>query len=234
MPPDNTAIVTDFDKVIAELARRLSDENKASKRASLSALFKHPATLLVLTFALTSVVGGSLASSWQRSEWVDQQVRINIQREVEQKYKLVDDLTAAVAEATTGAEEVLVLTYWDLPNLKSEWLERQKYWRTSSRSWRVASKRLQASIAAHFAPRVVSAFDQLILDRKQWGNDITSLLASPMQVRSSLQEMSAKTLKDVNDTIQHLKSTTELMVSEIHSDEQKAWEAEPRSRALFK
>lgn len=216
-----------FDEILTELSHRLNAPKPS--RFSVSTALKHPAAIVVLTFLFTTLVGGFLSSSWRRSEWEHEQRRQNVRREIDLKYKIVDDLTTAVAETTTGAEEVLLLAYWDVPNKKEETAERRKYWQTSSRAWRVASKRLQVALATHFSQAVANSFDRLLTERREWGNDITNLLNETATIKAGSSDT---VLPKVRESITHLAELTKQMTGEIREDESRAERAKS-SDTLF-
>jgi hypothetical protein len=222
---------TILDDVLRELNQRLRDDRHDDNK--ILSLLKHPAALVTLTFALTTGVGGCLASHWQQSEWEHEQRQLNNRRQIEVKYKIVDDLTAAVADTTTAAQEVLYLAYWDVPNRKVEMAERRKYWQTSSRTWRVSSKRLQVALATQFAKPIAESFDQLLQKRSDWGNDITGLLNASPTITAPLPGARA-TLDEVTATVLQLRELTSQMLVEVRRDEAQAAMTDTGRFRLFK
>jgi hypothetical protein len=201
------------ERVRLELLVRAEVERQSKKepeRATAKEVLQHPATLLLLTFFLTSVCGSILTSWWQYQQWArQQQFRLEEQRTKEQL--AVMNLTAqAVAESFASAEDVLHLFAWDWrpDSAVATLAERSAHWTLQSRRWRANEKILVARSQAAFRNKQVSdLLAALLVKRKYLGNDITNLLAIAdgrrgqysKDDRKEIDDLQKSALKNINE-----------------------------------
>lgn len=175
--PSDTTSVSPWDRreslvkeVVDEIRRDALKEDalkklrKADWPDRISKFFQHPAALLVIGFALTGWIGGSLANAWQRNEWERQQLRLIEIHGIELKYGIIDDVTKAVGERNAAARGVLYPLLDDLDNrvLTQEEAEPIKNWQKATQDWLVNSQTLELKIAAHIRnPEALASFKQI-------------------------------------------------------------------------
>jgi len=150
--PSDTTSVSPWDRreslvkeVVDEIRRDALKEDalkklrKADWPDRISKFFQHPAALLVIGFALTGWIGGSLANAWQRNEWERQQLRLIEIHGIELKYGIIDDVTKAVGERNAAARGVLYPLLDDLDNrvLTQEEAEPIKNWQKATQDWQI-------------------------------------------------------------------------------------------------
>lgn len=162
-------------EIVAEL-------QTADRPFSFSKFAQHPALLLLLGFILTSGFGTWLAYYWQSKEWSRQQAQIAQQSQLEQKYKIIEEVIKAVSETKAAAEDVLII--FDSPTsnkkLSKELPERRNYWQNQgSRNWRISAPVLPTKLKFNFNnPEAQSVFDQISLKRRFLGNAINLLIVN--------------------------------------------------------
>jgi hypothetical protein len=192
-----------------------------------SALFKHPAMLLLLGFVLTTLAGGWLTFNWQSREWYNQQLYIARQRELDRKYAITDEVAKDVGESITAADDVLAMFFWEGTRFtrKTREAEARSYWQQSSRAWRINSSSLAPKLAAHFRKGEVRyLFDVIVDKRTLTGNKITNLLVDLDTLRPTvltdpeIQRRAKEALGLQNELRGHLRELTMVMVLEIQED----------------
>src|SRR5687768_7871400 len=130
------------------LKKELVDEiQKRSKAASLTSFIQHPGILLLLSFALTGIVGTLLTTRWQRNEWNRQQALQTIEwnrqqsrltqiRNIDHKYEVIDGITKAVGESNAAANEILFTFSSKAQKLQtSKVRERLMLWQQAQQHW---------------------------------------------------------------------------------------------------
>lgn len=159
----------------------LTKLKKANWLGLVSNFFQHPATLLLIGFALTACIGGWLTNRWQtqewnrqklieRNEWERQQLRLIDIHVINIKYQLIDEITKAIGERNAAARGILSplaqnLRYTDL--LKEE-KERINTWQRVTGEWRVNSQILKLKISTYItSPGVATRFEQIIDEQKR-------------------------------------------------------------------
>lgn len=89
----------------------LAELGKSEPKSRIHRIITHPAFLLILG-AMTGVLGTSLSSSYtaakQAEEWNRQQSRLSEQRELDLKYKLIEETTKVVTEYLSALDNVQV------------------------------------------------------------------------------------------------------------------------------
>jgi hypothetical protein len=217
-----------------KLQKRLKQEildELGEERSPWSDWLAHPVTLLVLGFLFTAVVGGRLTSSWQGAEWTRQQNVLEAQRDLEaqraegskaleRKYALVDEVTQAVSETLTAAEDVLALPSYELG--PSQQPNRLHYWQETSRMWRIKSKAIRQRIHAQFRnPDVHASLTTIVEKRKVLGRDIMNLIgaltppATPRQPNGASKGIDVEQAGElVEEITNELFRLTQLMVAE--------------------
>jgi hypothetical protein len=116
-----------------------------------------------------------LTAWWKRAESDNQRAQLARQRALDKTYSLIEKTSKEVATTIAATDDILAAYYGE------EWTqreidERRDNWARTSRSWRVSSQVLRAEIAASFSdPKIVKAFDEIILQRTFLGNAIVNL-----------------------------------------------------------
>lgn len=142
-------------------------------------LAENSASRFIVGFVLTGCLGTWLSTYWQNKQWSEQQTYMAAQKSIEGKYSLIEEVSQAIAEAYTPAEDILgLITYWNDKERAKEVSERIAYWRQSSRGWRISSKILVAKLNANFKNvEIKVTFDDIINRRRIVGVGINSLLS---------------------------------------------------------
>jgi hypothetical protein len=128
---------------------------------------KHPAALVLLTFACTSFLGSWLTSNWQSRE-----------KALDAKYQITDQINKVFEEYATAAQDILGLyTYEEkAKNREQVEIERWTYWQQKSRDWRVFSNVLLQKLKFNFTNGdIKKAFEQIIETQYQVSVEIKNL-----------------------------------------------------------
>jgi hypothetical protein len=167
-----------------------------------SKFFAHQATLLLLGFILTTLVGSWLAYFWKHRDWKNQQSYLMQQRALDKKYVLIDGTFREVSLTIAAGEDILA-TYYTENWTPVEITERRANWQKTSRNWRVASKVLRQNLAVNFSdPGIQKVFKDIIEERKELGITITNLPMSNREVRADKKILSI--VQDANSKSNHI------------------------------
>jgi hypothetical protein len=151
----------------------------ASKESQVYAFLKHPVTLLVVAFVLTTLLGTIIASCWKYWEWENEQAYLKTQAqcdrerqtrsdEIRQKYEVKDEIIKRVAETNTAAEEILLYFQMDPVRRKQVRDERTNYWKEATRAWRINDKILRQRLLFRFENRDVAQLFETIGRYRGW------------------------------------------------------------------
>jgi hypothetical protein len=145
------------------LKKELVDEiQKRSKAGSLTSFIQHPGILLLLSFALTGIVGTLLTTRWQRNEWNRQQALQTIEwnrqqsrltqiRNIDHKYEVIDEITRAVGESNAAATEILFTFSSKAQNLQaSKGRERMMLWQQAQQHWQKSVSVIHQKVTVFF------------------------------------------------------------------------------------
>lgn len=187
----NTSPVRDGEALVNDIVREIRKDSvreaalaklkKPSARERFSKLFQHPAMLLVMGFALTSIVGLLLTHEIQKQEWERQQRRLVEIRDADLKYAIMDELIKAVgvrnAAATAVVEPLLgPVRESQLRLLKVDPAERFKGWLTAVYDWRYSTQVLRLKLKAHIRePQAQWYFDEIIERGKEINANVIEL-----------------------------------------------------------
>jgi hypothetical protein len=156
------------------------------KGSSVGEYLKHPASLLVIGFILTTLFGTIIASCWKYLEWENEQEYLKTQtqcererqtrsEEIKQKYEVKDEIIRRVAETNTAAEEILLYFQMEPSRREREQDERIKYWKEASRNWRINEKILRQRLLLRFNnPTVTELFEEITRYRGWVGININN------------------------------------------------------------
>lgn len=201
-------------------------------------LLKHPATLLVLGFALTTIFGTIITSCWKYKEWQNEQEYLKTQsqcdrerltktEEIKQKYEVKEAVIKGVSETNTAAEEILRYLLLDPARRDKEGADRVVYWKEASRNWRINSKILTQRLVFRFRdPRVTGTFDEITRYRSWVGNTIDN----QQEALSAGKGICAPRVYKANECMSHvtlslMPSVVKVMTKEISADERSLREA---------
>src|SRR6185503_19167642 len=114
---------------------------------------------------------------------------------------IADEVTKAIAETATAADDVLALFVWDAGEPRAV----KESWRQSSRNWRISSKTLLPKLVAYFRnPEARSLFDQINSNRTLIGNKITNLLDDyPKYKRETLAKLDRERVEEDRKSTQN-------------------------------
>jgi hypothetical protein len=203
LSPDERARILEAQVLKAEVDSELIALKPKSKLSD----FWKQIILLVVGFALTTVLGGILTYVWKQRDWHNQQAYLAQQRALDKKYAVMDRSFKEVAVTTSAAEDVLWIYYSDQLSQKDT-DERMANWYKTSRDWRVQSKILSASLAANFSNQEIDkTFDEIVKKRRFLGNAIMNLPKVTVNKRSSADKLKGD-LQGANDLINE---TTDLL-----------------------
>jgi hypothetical protein len=133
----------------------LEGVRSGENRFSLAKFAGHPAFLLFVGFILTGIIGTLVTSRWQRNEWDRQQARLIQIRRIEQKEKIMEGLTQAIADSNETEQNVLIAfsKYWRPQDPRREEITRERLeaWREQGgRSWRIATELIWNKLNFYF------------------------------------------------------------------------------------
>jgi hypothetical protein len=143
-------------------------------------LSHHPASLVVLTFALTTGLGSWLTSRWQRVDQKHQSLLQTRQRAYEQKYQVATETAKAIGEIHAATTAVLSALQIDNYAMRRPELKRTvPKWRIAKNEWLVNQAVLTGKIAANFQDQsndVIQDFDEIFYSYKSVNVDIGNVL----------------------------------------------------------
>lgn len=132
-------------------------------------LTQHPASIVLLTFALTTVVGSYLTSKWQR-----------LQQEHDQKYEVINDTAKSIAQIHAATTSVLAALQIGKAELRKSELDRTvPKWRETKNEWLVNQAVLAGKIAANFpndSADAIKNFDDIFYSYKRVNVEIGNML----------------------------------------------------------
>lgn len=215
--------------------RLLADAEPQDERKPAST--RHPAFLLVLSFALTGIVGSLLTSCWQAQDWGRQESFRVADDATKQRIEVMNLATKSIAESFTAAEDVLHVFFWSWPTDSTivTFEDRSKAWQVASHDWRIDEKVLIANVNATYSrSRPPLILSMISANRLELGNMITRLIQIEEGQRRSGkyapgEEEEIETLKrDAQSLIYsttgpqgHLGRLVSAMIDETHAREQR-------------
>lgn len=159
---------------IGVLADEVRQALNPPKDAKLSDFWKQ-VIMLILGFALTTVMGGVLTARWKAHDAENQRHYLEKQKSLERAYSLISQSSKEVATTVAAADDVLA-TYEGYDFTEKEVDERWENWDKTSRNWRISSQVLRAQIAPTFSdPMIRTDFDEIINKRRFLGNAVVTL-----------------------------------------------------------
>lgn len=125
-------------------------------KSTLGRLFQHPAVLVLLTFVVTSLLGTQITSSWQSK-----------QRELEQKYGVIDHVNKAVSDNLTAAQDIVGLYQYEQGARDRKEIEKERwtYWQQKSREWRINSNVIPQKLKGNFKDPEIQQFFKDLLNK---------------------------------------------------------------------
>jgi hypothetical protein len=153
----------------------LKEIRKEQRKFSFGKVAGHPAFLLFVGFILTGVIGTLVTSRWQKREWDRQQARLIQIRRIEQKEKIMEALTQAIADSNATEEDVLIAFRPDWrtidPRREEITKERIEAWRAQGgRTWRITKELLWNKLNFYFkdkaSSQLLKTFD-VVTDRRE-------------------------------------------------------------------
>ena len=145
---------------------------------SRSEFLKHPITLLILGFLLTSGVGSLLTLIWQNMEKSKQIAQTARQNSIQAKNQTADELSKLILQAYSSSADMLALYQkGEMPEIREKiLLERMEYWQKNSREWREKIPILEIKIQGQFKDQSIrDDFLKMLNVRWNIGNEIPNL-----------------------------------------------------------
>lgn len=157
---------TDWQSVKKEIIAEIRKDRRSKEvlsaleentwKRKIAKFFEHPAALVLLTFIATSIVGTQITSSWQSK-----------QRELEQKYGIIDQVNKGVSDTLTASQDIVGLYQYEQATNKPDRTdvekERWTYWQLKSREWRTNSNLIPQKLKASFKdPEIQRTFQNLL------------------------------------------------------------------------
>lgn len=211
----------------------VNEVQRKNARFSFAKFAQHPAFLAFMGFVLTGIIGNQLASRWQRREWDRQQARLVEIRSVEQKYRVIDEISKAIGEHNSAAQYVMVTVSRDLKNdarLNKELPELSKNWDMARRDWRTSASILKQKIVVYFKNQEArKAFERIIDTRLKINAALSSWLEELNSRQSNYQLNHRDNLTDkaeehirilsqsIDETSSEFEQMADLMVKEIQA-----------------
>lgn len=220
------------------LKKELVDEiQKRSKAASLSSFGRHPATLLIIGFLLTGIVGTLLTTRWQRKEWDRQQTLQNIEwnkqqsrlvqiHNIDHKYEVISEITMAVGQSNAAASEIL-FTFNPKANdlLRAEGSdERIKLWQQAQHNWQIAVSVIRQKLSVFFRNEQLQDHLLKIADRIDLiFFNLLELIDRATENQKEMEEEGFKRIAIntkllINSRSEDLQQLVSLMIEEIQAD----------------
>lgn len=228
---DREALVDDIVREIRKDSVKeeaLAKLKKADAQGGFSKFFQHPATLLIIGFALTGVFGLLLTNKVQKQEWERQQQRLVKIRNADLKYAIMDELIKAVgarnATATAVVEPLLgPMREEQLRILKIEPAERFKGWQKATYDWRYNSQVLRLKLKAYIKDSKAQQNFEEITERGQTINVNIIRLQIHLEANNwALDEKSGELLDNIktakDETEKYLTDLTNSIVAEVEAD----------------
>jgi len=154
----------------------------------LGAALKHPASLLILGFALTGVVGSWLNSCWHISEWRNQQVYLTSQQDLQRKYETLELLMKSTATYLGASRDVVAMAQWGFdPNKrKKDIAARIEDWEKGKRLWEAESVVIYNKLGIYFPgePRAQGIFLFFIDDTAYMNPDLRRIAEAKLDSQS--------------------------------------------------
>lgn len=198
----------------------LAELNKANAQKLVAKFFQHPATLLVLGFALTGLVGLKL----QQGEWERQQQRLVEIHEVDLKYAIMDEVTKAVGARNATALAIVepLLGHVNGSRLREEEIERFKEWQKAAYDWRVNSQVLKVKLRTYLEGQAAADANQQFTDVIAQGQKINMniigiedhLRANNWVGDSKSDDLIDEIYTAIEETDGHLKQLNAVIVNE--------------------
>jgi hypothetical protein len=134
-----------------------------SWRAAISRFAQHPAFLVLISFALTGLIGGWTTLRWQKGEWERQQIQLFKQHQAEQRYAIIDELFKTVG-AHNGALRDAANKFYFSPDLSAAERDAvKKDLELNRKEWYSAVAIVGLKITAYFDdPGIKVEFDEFV------------------------------------------------------------------------
>jgi hypothetical protein len=183
-------------------------------RSSASTFFQHPAILVVLTFIVTSLLGTQITTAWQSK-----------QRELDQKYGIIDLVNRSVSDNLTAAQDIVGLYQQEKDALNRAEIETERwtYWQQKSREWRVNSNVIPQRLKGNFKdPEVQAIFQKLsqtAFDLSLYIKDLKSDVdhhSWTLVDRDAFQEKLRDVLKGIRELRNLMGQIIDRMTSEVN------------------
>jgi hypothetical protein len=195
----------------------LSGLEESNWKRTIGRIFQHPAFLVLLTFVVTSLVGTQITSSWQSK-----------QRELDQKYGLIDLVNRGVSDNLTAAQDIVGLYQYEQGASDRTEIEKERwaYWQAKSREWRVNSNVIPYKLKGNFKdPEIQRIFRELLNTSFGLNIDIKNLKGEVAEKGWELvatPEFSAR-LRDFLKTIQSLRVQMALLLDRMTTEVNLSW-----------
>jgi len=154
-----------------------SEHSNAKPKASVASFFAHPASLVLIGFIFTGIFGTVITARWQSREWDREQARLLQIKRIEQKEKIMEDLTRTVADSNSTEQDVLNAFRPDWrkfdPGRDQIARDRLELWRKQGgREWRIETTLLRNELDFYFTDpasksKVRQAFDDILKRREK-------------------------------------------------------------------
>ena len=153
------------------------EHSNAKPKASVASFFAHPASLVLIGFIFTGIFGTVITARWQSREWDREQARLLQIKRIEQKEKIMEDLTRTVADSNSTEQDVLNAFRPDWrkfdPGRDQIARDRLELWRKQGgREWRIETTLLRNELDFYFTDpasksKVRQAFDDILKRREK-------------------------------------------------------------------
>lgn len=171
------------DQLKKELAAKIQGDKPSLSFGSIAA---HPATLVIVGFIFTGIFGTVITARWQSREWDRQQARLLQIRRIEQKEKIMEELTRKVADSDATEQDVLnaFRPWWRIGDQGRDQIARDRVevWRKQGgREWRIETTLLKNELDFFFTqPEIKSkirqTFDEILERREKIAERMASLV----------------------------------------------------------
>jgi hypothetical protein len=215
---------------MSENRRAVGAEKSTSKlKTSVANFFAHPASLVLIGFICTGIFGTVITARWQSREWDRQQARLLQIKRIEQKEKIMEDLTRTVADSNSTEQDVLnaLRPYWRIgdPGRDQIAKDRLEVWRKQGgREWRIETTLLRNELDFYFTDpasksKVRQAFDDILKRREKIAERMSYLVVDYTKGKDvRTDDASQDEINDIESEIKENDKSLEILDTLILQD----------------
>lgn len=145
---------------------------KVPEAPATRAWWDHPIARALGAFALTTVVGTIITTSWQTKQWTEQQAYAARAERAKVQMEVAKNVAERVSDAFSASNQVLYLTLLDAHGKAARVRDKQlqasiEEWLRQNRTWHVDESVLTAQTTAHFSRSSVHLLAAHVFRKRQ-------------------------------------------------------------------